>query len=599
VSDGRQRAHQTIAVPLDSLERSMGRLLALLLAEEAGQPAHRIPRLADYDPEIVLTYLGALQPGGDERNARLLELLRRDTTFVYAGLEGGGLGGWGRALTWRMRDRLGPEDRAYLEADLGPWFGMADNGVQRIELWRRATVAAPNWWNPRTQYARALTELGPLASVPDWRIRAEGAAAEAWMLSDSTDFDSAWLSFWLAALGRDTDRARRWLAACEHVAGREIRWLRWQLAALGDDRAAVARIGWPQGAEWNLLNFVLATGLAAREAGDGLVASELAMGAEGSGRRFNFAIQAGDRSLFWEERGNFPRFFQGWSAVWSLDLRSLFGEDLDPVYAAWYPLRSILYHEVRGSKQEVEAEQSLAHQEQRAVQLLSRIVGPDTVPKPEAPVIGVARCWLSQYRLSKGDTAGVRESIRFLRDLERRASLDEVPGLEGGNRFVVCPELLNALLVRALHGDLRTAARQLDSLLRPFPLPPGGLFSVTRDETATHDNVRYVDNLVAARLLAEAGDTAAALAAARRRLFGRQTTYWMSGASGTHRHLREEARFAAALGDTAGARRAYEHYMGLRPDRPTHPPWAAQWDSVKAEYAALVARTSSAAAHGR
>ncbi len=42
------------------------------------------------------------------------------------------------------------------------------------------------------------------------------------------------------------------------------------------------------------------------------------------------------------------------------------------------------------------------------------------------------------------------------------------------------------------------------------------------------------------------------------------------------------------VADTAGAIRAYRHYLALRenPD----PPWRAAWDSVRAELAALVRR---------
>ena len=46
-------------------------------------------------------------------------------------------------------------------------------------------------------------------------------------------------------------------------------------------------------------------------------------------------------------------------------------------------------------------------------------------------------------------------------------------------------------------------------------------------------------------------------------------------------------RLILDLQDTLTAVRAYEHYLGLRPERPSHPPWAAEWDSVRAELAAL------------
>ena len=42
------------------------------------------------------------------------------------------------------------------------------------------------------------------------------------------------------------------------------------------------------------------------------------------------------------------------------------------------------------------------------------------------------------------------------------------------------------------------------------------------------------------------------------------------------------------VGDTAGALATYEHYLAVRDPRPEHPPWAAQWDSVRVEYEELV-----------
>ena len=87
-------------------------------------------------------------------------------------------------------------------------------------------------------------------------------------------------------------------------------------------------------------------------------------------------------------------------------------------------------------------------------------------------------------------------------------------------------------------------------------------------------------NLIAARLHEGAGDTAAALAAVRRRLIGVATyPHYV-------RYLREEGRLAALLADTAGAIRAYRHYLALRSD--PEPRLRAQRDTVRVELAALL-----------
>ena len=87
-------------------------------------------------------------------------------------------------------------------------------------------------------------------------------------------------------------------------------------------------------------------------------------------------------------------------------------------------------------------------------------------------------------------------------------------------------------------------------------------------------------NLVAARLHEEAGDTAAALAALRRRVIGLATyPHYV-------RYRREEGRLAASLGDTAGAIRAYRHYLALR--SAPEPRLRAQADTVRIELAELL-----------
>jgi hypothetical protein len=116
----------------------------------------------------------------------------------------------------------------------------------------------------------------------------------------------------------------------------------------------------------------------------------------------------------------------------------------------------------------------------------------------------------------------------------------------------------------------------------PFPARN---FADVMSGTAYEDGTRWFDeNLITAQLLADAGDTAAALAAVRRRPWYPMTLRWLQTLPD---HLRLEGRLAAAMADTLYAVRAHEHYLGLRPERPSHAPWAAEWDSVRAEVAAL------------
>ena len=129
-------------------------------------------------------------------------------------------------------------------------------------------------------------------------------------------------------------------------------------------------------------------------------------------------------------------------------------------------------------------------------------------------------------------------------------------------------------VVRARHETARGSATapqrlaDLDSLVRQ------GL----RDFDIGDGHVHF-GPIALSRMLAQAGDTTAALAAIRRR------NYFIGWQPFLAASLREEARLAAAAGDTVGQVRALEHYLMLRetPARELQP--AA--DSARAELARL------------
>jgi hypothetical protein len=89
-------------------------------------------------------------------------------------------------------------------------------------------------------------------------------------------------------------------------------------------------------------------------------------------------------------------------------------------------------------------------------------------------------------------------------------------------------------------------------------------------------------HLALARALEMRGDRSGALAAIRRR------PYFIGWQPYLASSLRHEGRLAAALGDRAGAIRAFEHHLALRHD--PEPALRASTDSVRAELATLKAR---------
>ena len=169
------------------------------------------------------------------------------------------------------------------------------------------------------------------------------------------------------------------------------------------------------------------------------------------------------------------------------------------------------------------------------------------------------------WRLGHADTTGARAIRRWLEADVDRAS-----------RFAGWARLIDVLVTEREGGDVRAALLRMDSVVRELPLPAGFL----RWDPVPAE----VQNLILARMLGRYGEPRLALAAARRRIYRAVANY----PDALPEYLREEGRLAALTGDTAGAIRAYRHYLALResPD----PLWRAPWDSVRAELGALMAR---------
>jgi hypothetical protein len=75
---------------------------------------------------------------------------------------------------------------------------------------------------------------------------------------------------------------------------------------------------------------------------------------------------------------------------------------------------------------------------------------------------------------------------------------------------------------------------------------------------ATFGGFELVTNLIAARLWHEQGETVRSLATVRRRVVG-------LGPRAVHvSQIRDEAHYAALIGDRDGATQAYRHYLALR-----------------------------------
>lgn len=179
-------------------------------------------------------------------------------------------------------------------------------------------------------------------------------------------------------------------------------------------------------------------------------------------------------------------------------------------------------------------------------------------------------CVVQQWRLAHGDSAATRAIIERLRSVSmlRGSRTDSVFGTEPN---ALCATVLEAWL--ATIGKRSDAARllnRLDSLMLTGPEP---FFEVGGDPFIV------LPNLILARLRESLGDPRGALSAVRRRVYGLGPWFLST-------YLHEEGRLAALTGDTAGAIRAYRHYLALRSD--PEPPLRAERDSVRAEVVRLV-----------
>jgi hypothetical protein len=204
-------------------------------------------------------------------------------------------------------------------------------------------------------------------------------------------------------------------------------------------------------------------------------------------------------------------------------------------------------------------------QGRRAARDLERQLGTE-LAAGDRDAVG-ARYAAGQYGLYLGTVDVIRRAVTDLR--QARTAPDSAWQTEAPHGYAL---LLEAQL--AAHEHTREAASlltQVDSLLAN---PPGPPFDWPRPDLFSYGN------LVAARLHEEAGDLAGALAALRRRFTG------IAVYPHYVRYFREEGRLATLLGDTAGAIRAYRHYLSLRGD--PEPRLRAEADTVRIELDALL-----------
>ena len=560
--------------PVDSLPELVDRLAAGLLTLDAGVDASRLSSSSSSLPAIRAFLAGraAFRRGSfDEAQRSFREATVLDSTFALAALElvhasvwvGGAWsedGERGKRLAHAGRNRLGPGDRALLDA----WDLDDITGPQWIRGWQAASRAAPDRAEIWYELGDAYFHNGALVDLHDPLRLAADAFQRGWAIDSANGSDSL-----------SPTRSPIVAEPVTHMV---------EIAQMQGDTAAVRRL-------------VATARLRADSTSGG--ASYL---------RWHRAVALGDsaRRAFWADSQRIDPSawgqvagFMTWTGVGTQDL--LRATDRDARYVeAEHPgeISSAHASALLNGGRPREARRVLHTDDTSTGNLVGQIHttlywGGDTTAAADAarrlaPVAGTAGrrgqggraqisaiCALGTWHAAHADYGYVEAAIRRLRAAIDTgvSTADSLPPRRDGvadQTATLCAALLEAARASALHlPEARTRLVQADEASRTYIL-----------------SASLAGNLVIARVAEAQGDLALALRAVRRRGSGFMASFpWYFST-----FLQEEGRLAALTGDTAGAVRAYQHYLALRPN--PEPEVKPEVQRVREELARLVGEHS-------
>ena len=447
---------------------------------------------------------------------------------------------------WALRRRLTPRDSTFLSVDAGPRLGLYRSSSEQIEA--RAALARmfPEWSVQWAEFAQNIRSVGPYV-WEDWLWQAWDAVNKAVALSDSTSrlllYDAIDIDWQFGDEVRTRQLATR--AANLGMDSQAPAW-RWMVAyVLGDDRERARAIAahatdrrffpqWPVG-------LAIVGGEAFDDAESVLEIYTRRSPADG----LTYAVP------YWRTRGHYGR----WRAARDSLFRIL-------------PLERSAVRLIAGAV--------YLHDDPGAVpdlyEALRNRRGENWRGVLPAHAAGEARCWDAHASLLQGRLDRVPAAIAEL----------QADTTEGRDAAELCGAMLD-LQVRRLRGeDLRGAARKLDSLAVRVPVIPWDMEGARRGSLLLNRA-----NLLLARTWLDLGEISVARAAAQRGLRSDVD------AVATGDDYAEFVRLIAMTSTSSRpqeAIRQYDLYLRLRPVRPDFGPWAAQWDSVNAELAAMRGR---------
>ena len=192
---GRTVAQTTVDGPKDSLFVLVDRLTAQLLALGAGATSNQLSALTTTNLDALRAYLDgvtAYRRAAFEKSTPLLErAVQLDSTFALALSALIESDGWHpaagnmnrvRQLAWQYRDRLNPQDQAFLTLRLGSMYPRQTPWQVQIADAEKAAQAMPESADAWYWLGDGLFHGGRLADIPDPEARARQAFEKAFDL---------------------------------------------------------------------------------------------------------------------------------------------------------------------------------------------------------------------------------------------------------------------------------------------------------------------------------------------------------------------------------------------------------------------------------
>jgi TolB-like protein len=560
---GRSVARTSVEGPADSLSMLVDRLAAQLLTLESGIDVSRLSSITTTSLPAIRAYLAgraAFRRGSlGEAFRSFREATLLDSTFALAALELVHASVWvggawsedaerGKRLAQAGRDRLSQADRTLLDA----WSMEDITGPDWIAAWQAASRAHPDRAEIWYELGDAYYHNGALVGLNDPLRLAKEAFQRGWAIDSANGADSL-------AIGRSPIVAEPLVHMVE-------------IAQMEGDTASVRRL------------------VALRLGTDSTGANEWYL-------RWHRAFALGEsaRRAFWADSqrvaptawGRICQFVT-WTGIGIADLRRVTDQDIRHVETG-HPGEMSSPHALAllNGGRPTDARRILHIDDSSPEDLTGRINdalywGGDTAAAADAArklaplAAAVARpghelrpdihalCAVSAWHAAHGDYGYVEAANRRLR-AEADAGRFREDSLLPVQSAALCSALLEAARATALHlPDARASLERADVAARTYILsaPLGA-------------------NLAVARAAEAQGDLALSLRALRRRGSGvDQFPFYFST------FLREEGRIAGLTGDTAGAVRAYQHYLALRPN--PEPEVKPEVDQVRTELGRLL-----------